>query len=139
MPTRLLRQALLPRPIITEKLSITELDMDNLVDYRLYSKNDFPSGFSDESWMIEVDDFFITDGALYVAYGYKKQHPRFNLFIISATILSDFSLIPTGRERKTGLRKQYVKKYQFSVSSDPNAADKVATYGEDGYTIRDVL
>lgn len=115
------------------KVSAPELDVNNLVDYRFYSKNDFPSGFSDESWMLETDDFFIADGALYVAYGYKNTGSQFYNFGGNTFRFFTYS---DGKRKKNRLTKQYVKKYQFSLSSDPNAADKVATYGEDGYTFR---
>ncbi|MDI6778035.1 MAG: hypothetical protein QMD77_02485 [Patescibacteria group bacterium] len=115
------------------KVSVPELDMDNLVDYRLYSKNDFPSGFSDESWMLETDDFFIADGALYVAYGAKYGGSQF--YSLGDDTFRFFTY-SDGKRKKNRLTKQYVKKYQFSVSNDPNAADKVAAYSEDGYTIQ---
>lgn len=117
------------------KASVPELDMDNLADYRLYSRNDFPSGFSDESWMLETDDFFITDGYLYVAYGYKVGSYFYNFDDDGTTYR--FFAYSDGKRKKNRLTKQYVKKYQFNVSSDPDAADKIATFVEDGYTFRE--
>jgi hypothetical protein len=118
------------------KVDVPELQMDNLVDYRLYSRNDFPQGFNDESWMLENDDFFVSNGALYVAYGYKTGSNFYN-FSSSGDTFRFFSYSNGKRTKKNRLKKQYVKRYDFSVPNDPSAADRIAISTDNGYTYKE--
>jgi len=111
------------------RVSVPELNTANLVDYGIFSKNDFPQGFSDESWMLENSNYFLADGFLYIAYGYKYGS-NFYRFDDGGTIFRFFTY-SDGKRKKGRLKKQYVKKYSFSVPNDPNAADKVLS-SDDG-------
>ena len=115
------------------KVTVPELDMDNLADYRVYQKNSFYSGFTDESWTaIGSNYYFITDGYLYVAYGYKTGASFYNLNQSGETFR--LFLYSDGKRKKNRLTNQYVKRYAFNVANDQSVADKISSYTSSGVT-----
>lgn len=55
------------------KVSVPSVKMDNQPNLRLIKKNNFFSGFSEESW--SGSSYYLSDGALYVQYAYQVTNP----------------------------------------------------------------
>jgi hypothetical protein len=115
------------------KLSIPELKTDNLVDYRIYRKNSFYQGFSDESWTAVGGSYFITNGYIYVAYGYKSTAPG-SIFYSQNNGDYRIYIYSNGKMKKKKLTRQYTKKYTFNVPGGEDTADKISTTTNFGST-----
>lgn len=109
------------------KLAIPELKTDNLVDYRIYRKNAFYQGFSDESWTAVGSSYFITDGYIYMTYGYKSTAPGSRFYSQNN---GDYRIYiySNGKMKKKKLTRQYAKRYAFNVPGGESTADKISTY-----------
>ncbi|HLM83831.1 MAG TPA: hypothetical protein VK254_01305 [Candidatus Bathyarchaeia archaeon] len=113
------------------KVAVPELMMSNLADFRVFKKESTYEGFSAQSWMPVMDDYFITDGYLYMTYGYKNGNSNFvpmNDTNFRVFVYND------GKKKKNKLKKQYVKMYNFSTPASESGADKVAFFSGDGFT-----
>lgn len=130
---------LFPIDYLYRKVAVPELSVANMPDLRLYQKNAFVSGFSQESWS-PITAFFnvsssilYSEGYLWIAYGYKMS----DTFAANNCNNKTFKLLlySDAKRKKNKLKKQYVKRYAFTVSGDENNADKVASTTSGNYTI----
>lgn len=118
------------------KLAIPELKMDNFVDYRVYRKNSFYQGFSDESWYAVSSNYFVTDGYIYVAYGRKSTDSGSTFTSLNNGDYRIF-IYSDGKKKKKKLTRQYTKRYAFNVPGGEDTADKISTTTNSyGYTTK---
>lgn len=107
------------------KLSIPNLKADNLMDYQIFMKSTSQIG-GQETWIPVEYFYFVTDGAIYVAYGYKSGGGSFQ-----ADHTGDYRVFvySNGKSKKKKLTKQYVKEYTFNVPTGGSNADKTVGSG----------
>lgn len=128
-----------PMDYYYRKVAVSELALANMPDLRLYQKNNFVSGFSQESWS-PLTAFFnpfsgvlYSEGYLWISYGYKSNGTYYNNNCNNATF--KLLLYSDAKRKKKKLKKQYVKRYVFAVSGDENNADKIVSSTSGSYTM----
>lgn len=114
------------------KLAVPDLETTKMVDFRVFRKTAADEEFAQDQWFPVNYDYFITNGYLYIPYGSMGNCPPFSDYYNNR----DYRIFvySDGLKKKNRLKKQYFKKYQFNVSNNLAAADKVANYGDSDYS-----
>ena len=115
------------------KVPLTNFNMANLVDFRLFRKEAADADFSEDRYSPVNYDYFFTNGYLYIPYGAKYSTPGASFWDFYNNYDYQVFVYSNEKKKKKKLTKQYVKKYQFSISSGASYADRTGTYTDGAY------
>lgn len=101
------------------RLDIPNLKMDNLMDFRIFRKSTSQIN-GQEAWIPVHYEYFLTDGAIYMAYGNKYGNGTFYDSYVGDYRVFIYS---NGKMKKKKLTKQYDKRYIVNVASGASNAD----------------
>jgi hypothetical protein len=112
------------------KVNIPNFSLANLADYRIFRK-DSDQVNGQDSWIPLTYGYFVTDGGIYVNYGYKSNSSEFTNYYNGDYRVFIYS---NGKKKKKKLTKQYVKRYSFNAAGGASNADKTLIYSDTDYS-----